>query len=102
MAARRRLYIDKAELTLLVNTGKSIKDYHLLNGDFSEIIFDKHVEHKFGLFPQDSEKIFLRNRKVPEGITILKSQHKEFFDTYKEEIAAYAKEYRIPLKDNTK
>lgn len=102
MADKRRIYFDKSEMILTVVGKKKTITVHLTSDQITRIQYDKCTERKFGIIPQDSEKIAITTPKQGQPIEFYKSKNKELFDTYKEELAEYAKTYRVTFADNTK
>ena len=106
MATKRKVYFDKTEVVVLVKNGSSVQSYNLVSNNIVRIVYEKCKEYKFvyggiKLFPYESERIVIVVAGSPGEIVVMKSLHKEFFDTYKEEFSEYAKQYRIQLIDNT-
>ena len=99
---KRRILFDKAEVVLFVPTKNNVLTYNLVSSDFNRIQFDKCREFKFGIIPVESEKITLSASKLPSMVVYTKGKNKKLFDEYKEQLAQYAKEYRITFADNTK
>jgi len=100
MAKKRRIYFDKAEVVCLVPTKKGLVNYNLTNRDFSRIQIEKCNEYIFRVIPVKSEKISIYSSKVASAIVYTKREN-ALFDTYKEELRQYAKEYHVPISDNT-
>lgn len=96
------ILLDKSEVVLFVPTKNNYITNNLVSSQILRIQFDKITERKFGIIPQESEKIAIITSKNPDGIVYTKAKNKKFFDEYKAELTEYAKEYNIKLIDNTK
>lgn len=100
--ANKLVLVDKSELVLFVPTNNNYITHNLVSSQILRIQFDKITERKFGIFPQESEKISVVTSKNPDGIIYTKAKNKKFFDEYKAEFAEYAKANHVKLIDNTK
>lgn len=100
--AQRRILFDKAEIVCLVPGKKKVESFNLSNSVITRIQFDKCVERVFGIIPTKSEKITIVTPKRGQPIVYMKGENKAFFDQYKQELAQYAKDYRVTFTDNTK
>ena len=100
--ANKLVIFDKSEIVLFVPTNNNYITYNLVSSDILRIQFDKITERKFGIIPQESEKISIVTSKNPDGIVYTKGKNKKFYDEYKAEFTEYAKQNNITLLDNTK
>ena len=100
--ANKLVLVDKSELVLFVPTKNNYITHNLVSSQILRIQFDKITERKFGSIPQESEKISIVTSKNPDGIVYTKGKNKKFFDEYKADFTAYAKENNVKLIDNTK
>lgn len=100
--ANKLVIFDKSEVILIVPTSKDYITHNLVSSNILRIQFDKITERKFGIIPQESEKIAIVTAKDPDGIVYTKGKNKKFFDEYKAEFTEYAKTYNIKLIDNTR
>ena len=99
--ARRRIYVDKSELVLIVPHDGKTATYNLVSNHINRIEFEPCEEFLFGFIPQKSEKITIVAANTPEGVVYTRNANKAYFDVYKEELRQFAKENRIPFTDNT-
>ncbi len=81
--AHKLINFDKSEVVLFVPTNNNYITYNLVSSDILRIQFDKITERKFGIIPQESEKIAIVTSKFPDGIVYTKGKNKVFYDEYK-------------------
>lgn len=98
---KRRIYIDKAEMVLIVPGKKGTSNYNLKSTDISRIQIQNCTEYILGFIPVESEKIVIETSKISTPITYTRKDNQDLFDDYKEEITQYAKENRVQLTDET-
>lgn len=99
--ARRRIFVDKSELVLIVPSDGRTATYNLVSSHINRIAFEPCEEFLLGFIPQKSEKITIVASNTPDGVVYTRNTNKAYFDTYKEELRQFAKENRIPFTDDT-
>ncbi len=100
--ANKLIIFDKSEIVLIVPTKDNYITYNLASSDILRIQFDKITERKFGLIPEESEKLAIVTKKNPDGFVYTKGKNKKFYQEYKAEFLEYAKANNITVLDNTK
>lgn len=99
--ANKLIIIDKAELVLIVPTKDNYITQNLVSSEILRIQFDKITERKFGIIPQESEKISIVTSKLPDGIVYTKGKNKKYYDEYKADLIEYAQKNNVTILDNT-
>ena len=98
--ARRHILFDKTELVVIFPEGKSYKVLNLQYSDIQRIQIDPLEERKF-LSKVPSEKISIVTGKRREPIVYTKLKEKQYWEEYKEKLAAFAQAHSITFRDNT-
>ena len=97
--AIRHVFFDKTELVLSFPDGKKFKTLNLNYGQITRIQFDKCMEFRF-FRKVPSEKISISTPKRGAPIVYTKLKEKAFFDEYKRDFEAFAKNNRITFQNN--
>ena len=96
--AVRHIYFDKTEITVSFPAGNRFVTKNLPYSDIQRIQFDTCREFKLFRFV-DSEKITITSSQAPP-IVYTKKKEGKYFEEYKEELKAFAKNNSITMQDN--
>ena len=100
--AKNHLICDKTEIIVTVLAGNKWRNVNFTADKIKRIQFDKCKEKTFLFLTADSEKISIETSNSPNPTVIYKLKEKEFFDTYKTQLQAFAHDNHITFADNTK
>jgi hypothetical protein len=97
--AKNHLIVDKTEVIVTVLMGNQWRNVPIPADKIKRIQFDKCQEKVWKVLKKDSEKITI---EAAMPVTIFKLKEAQFFDSYKQQLAEFAKRNNLTFFDNTK
>jgi hypothetical protein len=99
MMEKPRILVDKTELVLIVESGKSYSVVNLQQDEISRIQFDAISEYRlFRKVPSESIRIF--SGKSPEPYTYKRCKNRAYWEDYKKKLAEFAGRNTVTFTDN--
>ena len=96
---KRCILVDKTEIVIAIEGKKRWTSHNLTYDEINRIQFGTdQVRTLFGKKLTRSIRIF--SSRLGEPATYLESKHKEYFDEYREKLAAFANDNRISFQDD--